>query len=148
LLADDSWQAESDDDMQYEQGYVSTAVPGQTVRVRIAGENGYLTLKGPTTGLPRDEWEYEIPISDAQAMLETLCSPNRIRKKRYLVKTSDHLIWEIHVFESENAGLIIAEFEINSTTQAIELLSWVGTEVSEDPRYFNANLVESPYSTW
>jgi len=72
LLADDSWQAESDDGMQYEQGYVSTAVPGQTVRVRIAGENGYLTLKGPTTGLPRDEWEYEIPIFDAQAMLETL----------------------------------------------------------------------------
>jgi len=64
------------------------------------------------------------------------------------VKTSDHLIWEIDVFESENAGLIIAEVEISSTTQAIELLSWVGTEVSEDPRYFNANLVESPYSTW
>ena len=81
-------------------------------------------------------------------MLETLCKFNRIRKKRHHVKAPDGLIWEIDVFEDENAGLIVAEVELGSEAQTFELPDWVGTEVSEDVRYFNANLVERPYSTW
>jgi len=132
----------------YEQGYIATALPGQTVRVRIAGQSGYLTLKGPTKGLSRAEWEYEIPISDAQDMLETLCKSSRIRKKRHLINAADGLVWEIDVFEGSNAGLIVAEVELSTEAQQLELPNWIGTEVSDDPRYFNANLVEHPFSDW
>ena len=148
LLASDAWRAEADSGTLYEQGYLATANPGETVRVRIADGSGYLTLKGPTKGLSRAEWEYKIPLSDAQDMLQTLCNPNRIRKKRHIIKTPDGLVWEIDVFEGKNAGLIVAEVELDSEAQEIKLPDWVSTEVSGDPRYFNASLVEHPFSEW
>lgn len=148
LLTSDAWRAVADSGTLFEQGYIATANSGDTVRVRIAGETGYLTLKGPTKGLSRAEWEYEIPVSDAQDMLQTLCKPNHIRKKRHLIEAPDGLVWEIDVFEGKNAGLIIAEVELDSEAQEIELPNWIGAEVSDDPRYFNASLVEHPFSDW
>jgi len=148
LLASDAWRVEADDGTRFEQGYIATANLGETVRVRIAGETGYLTVKGPTYGLSRAEWEYEVPLSDAQEMLETLCKSDRIRKKRHLVETPDGLIWEVDVFEGKNAGLIIAEVELTSESQEVDLPGWIGAEVSDDPRYFNASLVKHPFSEW
>jgi len=148
LLASNAWQDIADNGTVYEQGYVATAIPGQTVRVRIAGTSGFLTLKSPSKGLSRAEWEYEIPVTDAHDLLETLCKASRIRKTRYLVPASNGLTWEIDVFERENSGLVLAEIELPSEDQEIEFPDWIGAEVSDDPRYFNANLVEHPYSAW
>ena len=131
----------------YQQGYIRTTYPGQTVRVRIAGMDGYLTLKGPTKGITRSEFEYSIPVADAQEMLKTMCDRPLIEKIRYRLPVGE-LIWEIDEFSGENAGLIVAEVELASETQEIEIPDWLGKEVSGDSRYYNANLSKQPYCTW
>ena len=130
----------------YAQGYLSTN-QGLTLRVRIAGELGYLTIKGPTRGYSRLEFEYPIPLADAQIMLETLCDRPLIEKTRYRIEYQG-LIWEVDEFQGDNSGLIIAEVELTDENQVIELPDWLGVEVSQDPRYYNANLVKYPYSQW
>lgn len=130
----------------YAQGYLTTN-QGLTVRVRIAGELGYLTIKGPTRGYSRLEFEYPIPLPDAQMMLETLCDRPLIEKTRYRIEYQG-LIWEVDEFQGDNSGLIIAEVELTEENQVIELPDWLGVEVSQDPRYYNANLVKYPYSQW
>lgn len=133
--------------MPYCQGYISTTQPGQTVRVRLAGDQGYLTLKGPTEGITRSEFEYEIPVVDAKEMLETMCDRPLIEKIRYRLLVN-HLLWEIDEFSGENAGLIIAEVELKTEDQTIFKPDWLGPEVSGDLRYYNANLSRYPFSTW
>jgi CYTH domain-containing protein len=130
----------------YRQGYLSTEKT-RVVRVRTAGRRGYLTIKGLTTGISRVEFEYEIPADDAAEMLDDLCVPPLIEKTRYRVRFGG-LTWEIDEFHGDNAGLVVAEVELTSPTQAVDLPPWVGREVSDDPRYFNVNLVQHPFTTW
>jgi adenylate cyclase len=146
LVVSDHWRALATGE-RYRQGYLPTAKPGHSVRVRIAGDKGYLTIKGPTQGLTRAEFEYAIPLSDAEEMLETLCDRPLIEKKRYRLPIDD-IVWEIDEFTGENAGLIVAEVELASEDQPFEKPDWLGPEVSGEARYYNSSLVKNPYSRW
>jgi adenylate cyclase len=130
----------------YRQGYIATK-KGTTVRVRMAGNQGYLTIKSTSQGISRAEYEYEIPAADAQEMLDNLCEPPLIEKTRYKIAIDD-LVWEVDEFVGENQGLIIAEVELSDANQTINIPNWIGQEVSDDARYYNANLVQHPYSQW
>jgi adenylate cyclase len=145
LVKEDAWRGLAQGSA-YRQGYIPTQ-DKVTVRVRIVGEKGYLTIKGPTIQCSRLEFEYSIPIKDAQEMLETLCERPFIEKIRYKIE-SGGLIWEIDEFEGVNKGLILAEVELGDENQEIELPTWIGQEVSHDSRYFNSNLVKHPFSQW
>lgn len=128
------------------QGFLST-VKERTVRVRRAGDAGYLTVKGVSTGAARREYEYEIPAAEADEILDHLCERPLIEKTRYRLPHAG-LTWEVDVFSGDNAGLVVAEVELQDETQTVPLPDWVGEEVTGDPRYFNANLVKHPYKDW
>lgn len=145
LVKADSWRP-PDGGMRYRQGYLST-VKERTVRVRTAGSKGYITVKGITVGATRSEYEYEIPPADANEMLDRLCERPLIEKTRYRI-ACEGLVWEVDVFEGDNRGLITAEVELKSEDQPVSIPPWVGDEVTRDPRYFNANLVAHPFTTW
>lgn len=154
LVVSNSWRKKAIG-QPYCQGYIATAKPGQSVRVRIAGSQGYLTVKGPVRGLSRPEFEYAIPLSDAQEMLETLCDRPFIEKIRYRLPASEpatepdsEVVWEIDEFSGENAGLVVAEVELSSEHQQITLPEWIGREVTGETRYYNASLVKHPFSQW
>lgn len=127
------------------QGYLSSH-PERVVRVRIAGERAYLTIKGATVGVTRLELEYAIPVADARAAL-AICEPPLIEKRRHVVEHAGKR-WEIDVFAGANAGLVIAELELASEDEPFERPPWLGAEVSDDPRYYNSNLIARPFSTW
>ena len=120
------------------QGYLSTD-KNKTVRVRVKGERGYLTIKSANIGIVRSEFEYEIPVADAEEILK-LCAPKILQKVRYKVEYAGK-IFEVDIFSGKHKGLILAEVELNSATEKIDLPDWLGEEVSENPRYFNSNLV-------
>jgi adenylate cyclase len=130
----------------YRQGYLST-VKERTVRVRVIGTKGYITIKGVTIVATRTEFEYEIPVKDANIILDELCEHPIIEKNRYKINHGG-LIWEIDEFAGENEGLIIAEVELDDEAQKVQLPDWIGEEVTGDPRYFNANLIKAPYKSW
>ncbi|MDT8421914.1 MAG: CYTH domain-containing protein [Desulfuromonadales bacterium] len=130
----------------YRQGYLTTD-PQRTVRVRIAGDRGLLTIKGESRGASRSEFEYPIPLTDAEQMLDELCSQPQIEKVRYCLEHAG-LTWEIDVFRGDNAGLVIAEIELDDDDQQVELPPWVGHEVTDDSRFYNASLAEHPLATW
>jgi adenylate cyclase len=129
----------------FRQGYLSTH-PERTVRVRIEGDAGKLTIKGKTAGISRLELEYPIPLADAEQLL-ALCERPLIEKVRH---TEPHggRTWEIDVFGGDNAGLVVAELELSSEDEPFTAPPWVTEEVSHDPRYYNASLVRAPYRTW
>jgi adenylate cyclase len=129
----------------YRQGYLSTT-PERTVRVRHAGEAAFLTVKGISIGASRAEFEYPIPVADVDDLL-ALCERPIIEKVRYRIGHAG-LLWEVDVFGGDNAGLVVAEVEIPSPDTAVEVPAWAGAEVTDDPRYFNANLVSHPFSAW
>ena len=145
LVADDRWR-DGAEGIHFRQGYLSTAEE-RNVRVRIRGDRALLTVKGRGEGLVRLEFEYEIPLADARQLLDELCERPLIEKVRYRVPFGG-LTWEVDEFEGDNAGLIVAEVELEDEAQEIELPPWVGEEVSADPRYLNANLVRRPYGSW
>ncbi|MEH2164860.1 MAG: CYTH domain-containing protein [Nostoc sp.] len=145
LVIGDSWRALAEGTV-YRQGYIATQDKA-TVRIRVVGEKSYLTIKGPNIKYSRLEFEYPIPVEDAQEILETLCERPFIEKIRYKIESGD-LIWEIDEFDGVNKGLILAEVELNDENQHIQLPSWIGQEVSDDSRYFNNNLVKHPFSQW
>jgi adenylate cyclase len=128
------------------QGYLS-AHPERVVRVRVAGASAKLTIKGKTTGITRVELEYDIPLADAKLMLDTLCQRPLIDKHRHREVVGGRT-WEIDVFHGDNDGLVLAEVELEREDDAIELPPWAGAEVSHDPRYYNANLLRAPFTTW
>lgn len=130
----------------YCQGYVPTQGK-QTVRVRIIEDKGYLTLKGPVVGISRSEFEYEIPLTDAQTILAELCQKPVIEKHRYRIALGD-VVWEVDEFLGENQGLLLAEVELSDADQTVDLPTWIGEEVTGDPRYYNSNLVEYPFQNW
>jgi len=133
--------------IRYRQGYLSVN-PEHTVRVRLSGEShGTLTIKGLTVGITRPEFEYQIPAQDAEFMLNTLCQTPLIDKLRYRIP-HENVVWEVDEFFGPNAGLVVAEIELRSENQVFTLPNWIGREVTDDPRYFNANLVCNPFSTW
>jgi CYTH domain-containing protein len=145
LIASDVWR-DLAEGVDYRQGYLST-VKERTVRVRTIGDKGYLTIKGISIGASRIEYEYEVPVNDAHEMLDELCERPLIEKRRFKIPHAG-LIWEIDEFFGENGGLIVAEVELEDEDQLIDLPSWIGQEVTGDPRYFNSSLVASPFSTW
>ena len=145
LVKKDIWRPKSKGSL-YRQGYLS-AVKERVVRVRVARDKGFLTVKGITKGFSRLEFEYEIPIKDAYQMLDTVCERPLIEKTRYREEHKG-MIWEIDVFLGDNQGLVLAEVELESETQQFSLPDWIGEEVSEDPRYFNVNLLKNPFSQW
>jgi len=145
LVKGDSWRALAHG-KRYRQGYLST-VKERTVRVRTAGDQGYFTVKGITEGASRAEYEYEIPLADANQMLDNLCLRPIIEKTRYRIPQAD-LAWEVDEFEGDNKGLIVAEIELKDEHQAFTMPDWISQEVTDDPRYFNANLVSKPFTTW
>ena len=145
LIKNDSWRGQ-DAGKHYRQGYLST-VKERTVRVRTAGDKAFFTVKGITVGASRSEYEYEIPVTDANEMLDRLCQRPLIEKTRYRISHTG-LVWEVDEFEGENRGLITAEVEVKDEHQSVTLPGWVGQEVTGDPRYFNANLVAKPFTTW
>jgi adenylate cyclase len=130
----------------YRQGYLSS-VKERVVRVRIAGDRGFLTIKGASVGLARPEYEYPIPLADAEAMLDQLCQRPLIEKTRHCEPFGGRT-WEIDVFHGENEGLVLAEVEVEHAADAVALPPWAGAEVSDDARYYNNNLAAQPYSTW
>lgn len=130
----------------YRQGYLSSAKE-RVVRVRIAGDDGFLTIKGVTRGVSRLEFEYAIPLGDAAVMLDELCERPLIEKIRYREIFAGQP-WEIDVFQGDNDGLVVAEVEMENPDDRIELPPWAGAEVSNDPRYFNTNLAANPYKNW
>jgi adenylate cyclase len=129
------------------QGYLNSN-PERTVRVRIKGEKGFLTIKGKgnSSGMSRFEWEKEIPFAEAKTLLD-LCESGVISKMRFEVKIGQH-VFEVDEFYGENRGLVIAEIELNSETESFEKPSWIGKEVTNDERFYNAYLSQNPYSKW
>lgn len=145
LVANDSWR-EGVVGTAYKQGYILNSATN-TVRVRVAGAKGFLTIKGQGSDLTRTEYEYEIPLSDAEEMLADLCEKPLIEKTRYKLTVANH-VWDLDVFYGDNQGLVIAEIELAHEQEAFEKPDWLGQEVTGDERYFNAYLVRHPYSSW
>lgn len=127
------------------QGYLSSD-PERTVRVRIKDQEGFLTIKGVTYGLSRKEFEYVIPASEAEDLLQ-MCDGPLIEKTRYYIKIGTQL-WEIDEFFGDNAGLVLAEAELESENQDLPIPDWVGAEVTKDKRYYNSQLAFNPYIQW
>ena len=142
LLRDDSWRGLGTSS-EIRQGYLSR-VKERTVRVRIRDEEAFLTVKGRNQGLCRPEFDYEIPTRDAEDMLQ-LCEGLVIEKTRHRVEYGG-LVWEVDEFHSELEGLVLAECELTDPDQEIDKPTWVGDEVTRDPRYFNANLTGWPFT--
>lgn len=147
LVTSSAFKAEAFAQNRIKQGYLSS-VPERTVRVRIKGQHGFLTIKGISneSGMSRFEWEKEIPAEEAEKLL-LLCEAGVIDKTRFEVKTGNHII-EIDEFYGENEGLIIAEIELQSETESFEKPIWLGEEVTNDKRYYNAYLSNNPFKNW
>lgn len=147
LVTSDAFKKEAFTQNRIAQGYLST-VPERTVRVRIKGDKGFLTIKGASneSGLSRFEWEKEIPVDHATALLK-LCEKGVIDKTRFEVKKGNH-IFEVDEFYGENEGLIVAEIELKSETETFESPSWLGKEVTNDNRYYNSFLSKNSYKNW
>ena len=145
LVGTDAWKSLAQG-TAYRQGYLNSAKE-RTVRIRTIDTKAFLTIKGVTVGATRSEYEYEIPLEDCNAMLDALAEKPIIEKKRYKIPF-EGLIWEIDEFFGVNAGLIVAEVELESEGQAFRKPEWVVQEVTADPRYFNSNLIKHPYTKW
>jgi adenylate cyclase len=144
LVEGDAWKREAQEGLLCRQGYL-VADGVKTARVRIIGSRAFLTIKGKTSGISRSEFEYPIPVLDAESILE-LCD-QWVIKTRYLIQ-HEGMTWELDVFSDANEGLVMAEIELTKEDQLFALPSWVGKEVSSDPRYYNACLSNHPFSTW
>jgi CYTH domain-containing protein len=147
LVLNDDYRKEAYSTIKIIQGFLNTD-PYRTVRVRLAGDQAKITIKGITSnnGTTRFEWEKNIPFSDAESLLQ-LCEPNLIEKKRYLVKIGN-FVFEVDEFLAENEGLVLAEVELESEDQEFTKPNWLGREVTGDVRYYNSLLAKTPYRNW
>ena len=145
LLMGDAWRTLGEPQL-LRQGYLSSD-PDRTVRVRIEGEKGSMTIKGRSTGATRGEWEYPIPLTDAAELLERLCQQPIIEKYRRRIAYAGN-IWEVDEFLGANAGLVVAEIELSSEDQHFDRPDWIGAEVTHERRYFNSSLIALPYCAW
>jgi len=144
LVTGDAWRTGASG-VVYRQGYIPAR--GCSVRVRSAGDTGYITIKARDQGITRTEFEYRIPKADAIEMIDRFCSAGTVEKLRYRVEYAG-LVWEIDEFTGLNQGLIVAEVELEREDQAFEKPEWAGAEVTQDPRYLNSSLARAPYCRW
>lgn len=146
LVQNDTWKHHISAQIFIQQGYIETAGKA-TVRIRRQDDQAFLTIKGPTRGFSRSEFEYPIPVEEAAAMLDEFCQGRSLTKTRYWVQHGQHR-WEIDVFEGQNSGLILAEIELQSEDESFERPDWLGQEVSHDLRFCNSHLVTNPITSW
>lgn len=152
LLADASWRAQATRSMRMVQGYLVDAtamaqgLSRASVRVRLAGDSAWLNIKSADLGIERREFEYPLPLADAEIMLRELCN-GRVEKIRHIVPVEGHH-FEIDEFEGDNAGLVVAELELPRADAAFPHPPWLGREVSDQPRYYNVNLIAHPWCQW
>ncbi len=150
LVKSDDWKALAFKQTHFAQGYlndISEASAKSSVRVRIEGERANMNIKSLEIGLSRDEYEYEIPLEEGKQILQKLAAGPVIEKIRYLVKVGQHT-WEIDEFLGANLGLVVAEVEMDSEDEKIEIPSWSGKEVTNISRYYNVSLSKVPFSLW
>ncbi len=146
LVRNDDWRQEVQSAQQITQGYIAVGPP-TAVRVRIADGAAILNIKKATLDLERAEFEFSIPLEEGEAILDSLCEGHIIQKTRYMLP-EDGFLWEIDVFEGSNAGLVVAEIELEDVDDKIPKPDWLGEEISDDPRYLNSSLTMHPYTTW
>jgi adenylate cyclase len=146
LVANKQWQEQVSRRLDMLQGYIG--VTGKAaVRVRVAGDQAWLTVKSTLPGMSRLEYEYPVPVAEGREMLDRLTRHACVAKTRYWVRDGQNT-WELDVFHGENDGLVTAELELEREDQEFEKPSWLGPEVTDDARYYNSNLSEYPYSLW
>ncbi len=146
LVNDDSWRTPDLAGTPIRQGYLAVGPPS-AVRVRIAGDKAILNVKSAVISITRLEFEYPVPVDDAEEILESACDGRIVRKTRFLVEHAG-MTWEVDVFDGPNEGLIVAELELESEDQPFEKPPWLGEEVSGEPRYLNTHLSTHPYTEW
>jgi len=146
LVVNDDWRSQVSKSAYYRQAYLA-GNDKSSIRVRVADDQAWLNIKSATLGIQRTEYEYEIPVADADDMIENLCQGAVIEKWRYFVPYAGH-VWEVDVFEGGNQGLVVAEIELDDVAETFARPDWTGGEVSDDPRYYNVCLVEHPYCDW
>jgi len=146
LLRDDSWRSQITHSTLMRQGYL-TSSPGVSIRVRVAGSEAFLNLKSATLGISRHEFEYPVPLADAEQMLALFCGERCLDKTRHYLPQPPHT-WEIDEFHGANAGLVVAEIELTSETDSFARPAWLGEEVSAERRYYNVCLIDQPYASW
>lgn len=145
LVAGEGWRAQGEP-VLLRQGYLSSQAE-RTVRVRIEGGRGVLTIKSKNVGAARGEWEYEIPVAEAAELLDGLCERPLIEKYRRRIHFGG-FVWEVDEFLGENAGLVVAEIELPAEDAVFDKPDWAGEEVTHDLRYLNSRLIKQPFSTW
>jgi adenylate cyclase len=146
LVVSDAWREGARDALRFRQGYLP-GVETASVRVRVSGGHAWLNIKSATLAVSRREYEYPIPLADAEEILDGLCQRPLIEKTRHHVPFGGHL-WEVDVFDGDNAGLVVAEIELTSPDEPFDRPPWVGAEVSHDRRYYNVSLVRHPFRDW
>ena len=152
LTVDDGWRAAAHKTVPMAQGYlndlamVDSGAMQASVRVRIEGEAAFLNIKSREAGPSRQEFDYEVPVADARALL-ALCVGGKIDKRRHYVEHAGHL-WEVDEFLGDNAGLVVAEIELDSVDEAYARPAWLGAEATHAQRYYNLALASRPYSQW
>lgn len=146
FLVREGWTPPRTGGTKQRQGYLSMD-PDRVVRVRSTGRRAWLTIKGRQRGIVRTEFEFSIPVAEAEAILQSLCLGAVVEKTRYRIRQGERT-WEVDVFDGANAGLVVAEIELESATEQPRLPAWVGREVSDDPRYLVVNLAQRPFQGW
>lgn len=146
LVRNNAWQQQVTDQKMMVQGYFGTGEKA-SVRVRISGNSANINIKSAALDVVRREYEVPVPLEDAREMIEYLCQKPVIQKTRYYVPYGQH-VWEVDVFDGDNAGLVVAEIELTEADQTFEKPPWLGEEVSLDKRYYNVCLVKNPYKNW
>ena len=150
LLKNDEWKTQVTETHVIKQGYLQSGLDKSqksSVRIRISDDRANINIKSVDLTMVRQEFEYEIPLQDAEQMIRTLCGDVVVEKTRYHVPYASHL-WEVDVFEGENSGLRMAEVELGSIDEKFEIPDWIGEEVTDDERYYNIYLLKQPYQRW
>jgi len=146
LLSNNTWRDEVVKSSRIRQGYMGI-IDKASVRIRIQGDKANINVKSATLDIRRMEYEYEIPLDEAEEMLDQLCNQPQIDKTRFIVKRDGH-VWEIDEFYGDNEGLTVAEVELGSEDEAVIKPDWIGEEVTTDPRYYNVSLIKHPFKEW
>ncbi|MCK7501223.1 MAG: CYTH domain-containing protein [Comamonadaceae bacterium] len=146
LIRDERWRQLVERSVRMRQGYLTSDVRC-SVRVRVAGGQGFLNIKSGTLGIQRSEYEYPIPLAEAEEILDTLCEKPLLEKTRHFVRSGGR-VWEIDEFAGDNTGLIVAEVELSHPDELFARPDWLGEDVSHDIRYYNSQLARHPYNTW
>lgn len=150
LLNNNDWKSESTEKHVIKQGYLQSGLEASqksSVRIRISDDKANINIKSVDLAMVRQEFEYDIPLIDAEQLLASLCDDIVISKTRYHVPYGEH-VWEVDIFDGENAGLQMAEIELNSLNEVFEKPPWIGDEVSDDKRYYNISLLKHPFKMW